>query len=181
MSDESAPIYGMVAEFPTPADVIAAARRLKSNGFTRWDVYGPAPITEIEEIVPTRRALYITMIMTAAAIAGAVLGYFVQYWAHVINYPINVGGRPYNAWPGFVPMAWEVCALFTVYGGFFAFMIICRLSRLYHPIFAAASFERASQDRFVLCVEASDPHYQAERLRWLLERYGASRVDEVAS
>jgi MFS family permease len=181
MSSGSAHIYGMVAEFLTSADVIAAARRLKSNGFTEWDVYGPAPIAEIEEVVPTRRGLYITIIMVVAAVGGAVLGYFIQYWAHAINYPLNVGGRPYNGWPGFVPVAWEVCALFTVYAGFFAFVVLCRLPRLYHPIFSAPSFDRASQDRFVLCVEASDPHYQADRLRWLFERYGAVRVDEVAS
>jgi len=142
MSDESASIYGMVAEFPTTADVIAAAKRLKSSGFTEWDVYGPAPIAEIEEIVPTRRGLSITVIMVAAAVAGAVLGYFIQYWAHVINYPLNVGGRPYHGWPGFVPVAWEVCALFTVYAGFFAFLASCRLSKLYHPIFSARSEER---------------------------------------
>lgn len=181
MSDEAAPTYGMVAEFPSSADLISAARRLKSNGFTAWDVYGPAPIAEIEEIVPTRRGRYITAIMVAAAIAGAVLGYFIQYWAHVINYPLNVGGRPYNGWPGFVPVAWEVCALFTVYAGFFAFVIFCRLSRLYHPIFSAPSFGRASQDRFFLCVEAADPHYEAKRLRWLFDRYGAVCVDEVTS
>jgi ActD protein len=181
VSSESAPIYGMVAEFPASAEAIAAARRLKSNGFIKWDLYGPAPIAEIEEIVPTRRGLYITIIMVIAAVAGAVLGYFIQYWAHVISYPINVGGRPYNGWPGFVPVAWEVCALFTVYAGFFAFLVSCRLSRLYHPIFSASSFERASQDRFFLCVEAADPHYQAERLRWLFERYGAVCVDEVGS
>ena len=181
MSNGRASIYGMVAEFPTTVDVIAAARRLKSNGFTAWDVYGPAPIAEIEKIVPTRRSLYITIIMVAGAVTGAVLGYFIQYWAHVINYPLNVGGRPYNGWPGFVPMAWEVCALFTVYAGFLAFAVACRLSRLYHPIFSAPSFERASQDRFFLCVEATDPRYEAERLRWLFERYGALSVEEVAS
>ena len=180
MSDEAAPIYGTIAEFRSSADVIGAARRLKSNGFTHWDVYGPAPIEEIDALVPTRRGLYVTLVMAAAAVAGACLGYFIQYWDAVISYPINVGGRPYNSWPGFVPVAWEVCALFTVYFGFFAFALFCRLSRLYHPIFAAPGFERASQDRFFVCVEATDQRYEGERLRWIFERYNALRVSEIA-
>lgn len=179
MSERGAPIYGMLGEFRSAEEVVGAARRLKSNGFTRWDVYGPAPIDEIDEIVPTRRGLYVTIIMAFAAVTGAALGYFIQYWDAVVNYPINVGGRPYNSWPGFVPVAWEVCALFTVFFGYFAFLLFCRLPRLHHPIFTVPGFERATQDRFFVCVETGDKHYEAERIRWIFERYGALRVSEI--
>ena len=78
-------------------------------------------------------------------------------------------------------MAWEVCALFTVYFGFFGFLVFCRLPRLHHPVFNATGFERATQDRFFLCIEASDAEYDPERLRKLLERQGALRVEAVAA
>lgn len=172
--------YGLVAEFESTAEVIAATQALRREGVELWEIYGPAPIEEIGREVSPRRGRVITTVMVIAAVVGACVGYFIQYWSAVVDYPLNVGGRPYNGWPGFVPSAWEICAIFTVYFGFFAFFISCGLSRLYHPIFAAPDFERASQDRFFLAVEASDRHYDANHLRSLLAHEGALQVSEVA-
>src|SRR5690242_7726585 len=151
MSTREAP-YGLIGEFRAPEDAVAVARELRELGFTRFDIYGPAPLEELEHAVPTQRGIAVTLVMFAAAIAGAVWGYFIQYWGAVIDYPINVGGRPLNGWSGFVPSAWEICALFTVYFGFFAFLAACRLPRPYHPVFAAPRFDRATQDRFFIGV-----------------------------
>lgn len=172
--------YGLVAEFGSTGAVIAATRALRNDGIELWEIYGPAPIEEIGREVSARRGRVITAVMVLAAVVGACVGYFLQYWGAVLDYPLNVGGRPYNGWPGFVPTAWEICALFTVYFGFFAFFVSCGLSRLYHPIFATPGFERASQDRFFLAVEATDKRYDAKRLHSLLAREGAIQVSEVA-
>lgn len=172
-------LYGLVGEFEAPAHVVAAARALRAEGLERWEIYGPAPIEEIGREVHTRRGTVITAVMVVGALAGACIGYFFQYWGAVLDYPLNVGGRPYNSWPGFVPSAWEICAVFTVYCGFFAFFLACGLSRLYHPIFAAPGFERASQDRFFLLIDATAERYDAESLGRLLERHGALGVSEV--
>lgn len=180
MSASAAPLYGLVGEFHSPQDVVGVAQALHNAGFSHWDVYGPAPIEEIDQLVRTRRGFYITIVMVAAAIVGACLGYFIQYWDAVTSYPINVGGRPYNSWPGFVPTAWEICALFTVYFGFFAFLLFCRLTRLYHPLFAVPGFERATQDRFFVCVEASDQRYEERRIRDLFAHHRALEIAEVA-
>jgi hypothetical protein len=171
--------HAMVAEFDTTDKVIAAAKALRNAGIGLWEIYGPAPIEEISQEVSTRRGRVITAVMVLAAVVGACFGYFVQYWSAVLNYPLNVGGRPDNGWPGFVPSAWEICAVFTLYFGFFAFFISCGLSRLYHPIFATPGFERASQDRFFLAIEATDERYDAEHLRSLLAREGAVQVSEI--
>lgn len=178
MSTYPAP-YGLIGEFRTAEEAAAVARALREAGFVRWDVYGPAPLEDIEHATPTRRGIFITAIMFAAAIAGAFWGYFLQYWDAVINYPINVGGRPLNGWPGFIPSAWEICALFTVYFGFFAFLATCRLPRLHHPIFAAPRFERATQDRFFVCVEAADAQYDAGRVREIFARHSVIEASEV--
>jgi hypothetical protein len=172
--------YGTVGEFSAAEQVIGAARQLQSDGFRHWDIYGPAPIEEIEERVPSRRGIYITAVMVVAAIVGACVGYFFQYWDAVLSFPINVGGHPFNSWPGFIPSAWEICAVFTVYSGFFAFWASCGLSRLDHPLFAAPNFERASQDRFFICVEATAENYDSRRIRDVFGRHGALRVSEIA-
>jgi ActD protein len=172
-------IYGLIGEFRTAEEAAAVARELRAAGFARWDVYGPAPLEDIERATPTRRGIVITAIMFGAAIAGACWGYFLQYWDAVIDYPINVGGRPLNGWPGFIPSAWEICALFTVYFGFFAFLLTCRLPRLHQPIFAAPRFERATQDRFFVCVEAADAQYDSGRVREIFARHGAIETSEV--
>jgi Protein of unknown function (DUF3341) len=171
--------YGLVAEFDSSEALIAATRALRGEGIELWEIYGPAPIEEIDREVPTRRGTVITAVMVIAAAVGAGVGYFFQYWSAVVDYPLNVGGRPYNGWPGFVPSAWEICAVFTVYFGFFAFFVSCRLSRLYHPIFATPGFERASQDRFFVSIEAADNRYDAQRLQSLFAREGAIQVSEI--
>lgn len=172
-------LYGLIGEFRTSEETAAVARELHEAGFARWDAYGPAPFEDIERATPTRRGIIITALMFAAAVVGGVWGYFLQYWDAVMDFPINVGGRPLNGWPGFVPSAWEICALFTVYCGFFAFLATCRLPRLHHPIFAAPRFERATQDRFFICVEAADAQYDAGRLREVFGRHGVIAISEI--
>lgn len=178
-SESGASLYGVVAEFQRPEDVIAAARRLRAGGYRRFDAFAPAPLEELDEIVVPRPRIHLVLIMFLGGALGAFLCYFMEYYAAVMNYPINVGGRPYNSWPAFVPICWEICALFTVFAGFFAFFLFCRLPRLCHPIFDTPGFERASQDRFFLCVEARDTWFSAERVRAIFEQYGALRISEV--
>ncbi len=163
----------LVGEYRHSDDVVRAARALQAEGLDELEVYGPAPLDEIEALVPSRRGRVITAVMVGAALFGAVYGYFIQYWGAALDYPINVGGRPLNGWPGFVPSAWEVCALFTVYAGFFAFLVSSRLPRLHHPIFAVPHFERATQDRFFLSVSVSREPWDLERARRLLVEQGA--------
>jgi hypothetical protein len=180
MSTGSQQAFGIVGEFATGSATLGAARGLREAGVERWDVFSPAPLEGMDELMPSRRPLYLTAVMFAAALLGACLGYFVQWDNTVLDYPINVAGHPYNGWPGFIPSAWEICALFTVYAGFLAFMISCRLPRLYHPIFATPDFARASQDRFFICVEAQDRNYDRERLQKLFRDHGAIDIREIA-
>jgi hypothetical protein len=172
-------LYGLIGEFAEAAQAVAAARRLRGDGVRRFEVYSPLPIEEMEPLLSSRPRLWLGLIMFAAACAGAVIGYFMQYAVAVIAYPLNVGGRPLDSWPAFIPIAWEICALFTVYLGFLALLAFCRLPRLYHPIFAAPGFERASQDRIFLCVEAADEKFDVPRLSASFRAAGAVAVREV--
>lgn len=173
----SAP-FGVVGVFATPDAIRAAALRLREMGVRAVDAYTPYPIPGLEGR-SSRRSL-LPAVMFAAALIGAAAGYFIQYWDEALSYPINVGGRPFNSWPAFIVSAFEITLLFAIAAGFFALLAACRLPSLYHPLFAATEFSRASSDRFVLCVEAGDPSFEPDTIRRVLERFGAERVELVA-
>ena len=172
--------WGVVAEFATADAVIAAARRLRLNGFRRMDAYTPFPVPGLEETLRPGRRPWIPILILLGAAVGAGYSFFLQYWAAVLSYPINVGGRPYNSWPAFIVSSFEVTVLFAVATAFFVFLLSSGLPLLYHPVFAAPDFDRASQDRFFLCVEARDRRFDIERLKDLFARQRAVRVSVVA-
>jgi hypothetical protein len=178
MSDP-APLYGIIGEFPTPVGAVAAARQLREIRVRLIDAYTPYPVEELDEVLRTPPGLGVALTTLAGAVFGAVSSTFVQYWAAAIDYPINVGGRPYNSWPAFTVSSFEVTLLFAVIFAFLAFLASSRLPLLFHPVFGAADFARASQDRFFLAVEAADPHFDAATVRAILERHGAAPIDEV--
>jgi hypothetical protein len=172
-------LYGIVAEFPTPTPIVAAAQELHRGGLRFIDAYTPYPIEELNEMLGPRHRWGIPLVTLVGALLGAISSTFVQYWAATIDYPLNIGGRPLNSWPAFTVSSFELTLLFAIAGAFVAFLAASRLPLLYHPVFAAADFARASQDRFFLSVRASDPHFDAASVRAILERYGAAPIDEV--
>jgi hypothetical protein len=170
--------HGLMGEFATPARIVAAARQLNDSGFRRLDAYTPYPVNALDELLG-RRGPWLALIVVAGALLGAFCGYFVQIWAASVDYPLNIGGRPYDSWPAFTVSAFEITVLFALTAGFVAFLIGSRLPLYYHPVFTAGEFDRASQDRFFLCVEAADPRFDAERVADILRRHGADRVEPV--
>ncbi len=176
-----AKLYGVMAEFASSAAVIAAARGLYLNGYRHMDAFTPYPVEGLDEAMHPRRFSWIPIAVFCGGLFGAIYGYFLQYWAAAISYPLNVGGRPLNSWPAFTVSAFEASVLCAIAAGFFAFLWLCRLPLLYHPAFNAPDFDRASQDRFFLCVEGQDTYFDRQRLRHIFERHGALRVSEVPS
>lgn len=172
--------HGLIGEFAEPHQAVAMARRLRAEGRCRFEVYSPLPIDEMEGLVESRPRVALAVIMFVAACAGAAIGFFMQYAVAVIAYPLNVGGRPLDSWPAFIPIAWEICALFTVYIGFLAFLVFCRLPSLYHPIFDVPGFERVSQDRIAVCVEADGGRFDTRRISAAFRDHGALAVREVS-
>jgi hypothetical protein len=172
----TAPPFGILAVFDTPAALLAADRRLREVGLRVLDAYSPYPVDGLP--VAGSGAL-LPGLIAAGGVLGGVCGYAVQYWGAVLDYPLNVGGRPYHSWPAFAVSAFEVALLFAVAAGFFGLWAACRLPRLYHPVMLPAAFARASRDRFVLCVEAADPGYEPGLIRRILERHGAVEIVEV--
>lgn len=172
-------LYGVLAVFDTPEGATRAAAHLRDSGFRRFEAYTPYPLEKLNEIVHPGPKPFLPLLMFAAAVLGAAWGYFIQYWDEALNYPLNVGGRPYNSWPAFIVGTFEFMLLVAVFAGLIGMLAASRLPRLYHPIFQAPSFERASRDRFVICVEATDPIFDPADLRETFGRLGAERIEEV--
>jgi len=174
----SASLHGLVAEFETPDELLAAAKAVHSEGYTHVDAYSPYPIEEVWEAIGLHHSA-LPLIVLLGGIAGGIFGFGLQYWTTVIDYPLNVGGKPHFSWPAFVPVTFECIILFGALSAVIGMIALNRLPQPYHPIFNAPNFDRASSDRFFLCVEATDPKFDLEKTRGFLARLDAQQVSEV--
>ncbi|HTN72429.1 MAG TPA: DUF3341 domain-containing protein [Methylomirabilota bacterium] len=175
---EGSSIYGLMAEFDNAEALLAAARRAFTEGFRKMDAYSPFPIEGLAEGLGFHRT-GVPLIVLIGGILGCAGGFFLQYWASVIDYPINVGGRPLNSWPSFIPVTFELTILIAALSAFFAVLALNGLPMPYHPVFNVERFELATRNRFFLCIEAADPKFDAGETRKFLEAIGSQRVYEV--
>ncbi|MBY6264835.1 DUF3341 domain-containing protein [Azospirillum sp. 412522] len=171
-------LRGRLAAFDDPDAMLKALRRLRQEGFSQLEVYGPHAVEGVDELLG-RRARALPLVVVAAGMLGVVGGFFLQYWGMVLGYPLNIGGRPLNSWPAFAPSTFELAALTILLIGFLAFCRVCRLPRLYDPIFDAPGFEHASQDRFLIWIAEREGHDDHDLLRRLLPEGEGVRIDEV--
>ncbi len=174
------PIYGLMAEFASPEALLAACRGAYAEGFRRMDAYTPFPIEGLAEAIGFRRTK-VPLIVLMGGILGCLGGFYLQYWVAVIDYPINVGGRPLNSWPSFIPVTFELTVLIAALFAVFGLLALNKLPMPYHPVFNVPSFELASRNRFFLCIEASDPKFDLEQTSKFLQGTGAQGVHEVES
>ncbi len=170
--------YGLVAEFVDEHAILEAARRAYAEGYRRLDAYTPIPVEGLSDLVGFRKSR-IPLLMLLGGIAGLVGGFALQYWVHVINYPINIGGKPLNSVPMWVPVTFETTVLLAALTGVLAMIVLNGLPAPYHPLFNVAEFARASQDRFFLAIEATDPRFDMAQTRRFLESLGPASVHEV--
>jgi hypothetical protein len=166
-----------MAEFDSSEDLLEAARRTYEEGYRKMDAYTPYPIEGLAEAIGFHRSR-IPALVLAGGIIGGLAGFSLQYWINVISYPLNVGGRPLNSWPSFIPVTFELTILCAAFAAVFGMLTLNRLPMLYHPVFNAPRFELASRDHFFLCIEAEDPRFDRQRTRSFLESL-SPRVSEV--
>jgi len=175
-------LHGLVAEFDTPEDLIDAARQARDAGYKKMDAYAPFPVHGLSNALGIRDKS-IPIIMLLGGFLGCASGFALVYYCVVLAYPLNIGGRPLFPWPFYIPVTFEVTVLFSALSGVFSMILLNGLPMPYHPIFNAPGFERATSDRFFLCIEEKDPHFdRAETERFLLNLTPKPlRVSEVES
>jgi hypothetical protein len=161
-------LYGLVAEFETPEALRDAARHVRRHGYRRVQAYTPFPVEGLAEEVGFRFN-WLPVLVLFGGFGGAALGYFGQWFACVLSYPLNVGGRPLHSWPSFIPITFELGVLFASLTAFGGMLALNGLPQPYHPIFSAPHLSRESRGRFFLCVEATDPVFEPAATRALLQ------------
>ena len=173
-------IYGLMAEFETPTDIVNAAKRTHQAGYRKIDAYSPFPIEELAEAIGFHRD-GVALITLIGGLLGMFGGYFMQYWIHAINYPTNVGGRPFNSWPAFIVVTFELTILCAGLAAVFGMLALNGLPMPYHPAFNVPRFAFATKDRFFLIIFSSDRKYDRAETWRFLESLGPRTVSEVPS
>lgn len=171
-------IYGLMAEFEDPTALVSAAHRAYEEGYRRMDAYSPFPIEELSEAIGFRHSR-LPVIVFLGGLFGCLAGFGLQYWVSVINYPLNVGGKPTYSWPSFIPPTFEMTILFAALAAVLGMLALNGLPEPYHPVFNVSRFALATRNRFFLCIEAIDPKFDLEGTRRFLETLTPRNVSEV--
>ena len=179
MNEPTVAQYGLMAQFKEPQQLIDAAKRTFQEGYRRIDAYSPFPVHGLGAALGFSHT-NLPIVTFLCGLAGAICGYGLQYWVHVIDYPINIGGRSLHSGPMFIPVTFELTILFAALGTFFGLWIRNKLPMPYHPVFNVPAFSATSQDGFFLCIEADDPLYDADKTRSFLQGLEPIEVSDVA-
>ena len=173
------PLYGVMAEFADPTSLVEATRRARAEGYRKLDAFSPFPIHELFETLELNdRRLPLAVLI--GGIVGCLAGFGLCYWVSVIAYPLNVGGRPFNSWPSFIPVTFEMTILLASLTAVLSLIVLNGLPMPYHPVFNVQRFrEHASQDGLFLAIEADDPKFDHEKTRAFLHGLGAREVNDI--
>ena len=170
-------LYGIVAEFDGPESLLAAARAAREAGYRRFEAYTPYPIKELDDVIKSWNL--VPPMMLLGGLTGGFGAYLMEYLIAAKLYPINVGGRPLDSWPAFIPITFELTVLLSACAGFFGLLFLCGLPALFHPLMQLPDFARATDDRFFLCIEVRDRNFHPDEVTRLFERQHASGVWEI--
>ena len=175
---EATPYYGLMAEFDSAQALLDAAHKVREAGYTKTDAYSPMPIHGVAEALGMKERK-VAPIILMGGITGMVSGYALQYWTSVIDFPLNIGGRPLHSWVSFIPPTFEVTILLAAFSAVIGMLVLNGLPQPYHPVFNAKRFSMASQTSFFLAIEAADPHFDADKTQAFLESLHPREVVRV--
>ncbi len=171
-------LFGLLAEFERPADLLEAVRRVREEGYRKTDAFTPMPLEGLSDALGVPPSPLPALVL-AGGILGGVGAFAMQYYASVIDSPLNIGGRPLNSWPSFVVITFELTVLGAALAAVLGMLALNGLPRPYHPVFNVPRFALASRNRFFLLVEAADPRFDPDATRKLLEGLKAQEVWDV--
>jgi Protein of unknown function (DUF3341) len=161
-------IYGLVAEFESPDQLLEAARRTHDAGYRSIDAFSPMPIEGLSEAVGFE-STRLPLVVLLAGMFGAAGGFFLQWYANVLSFPLNVDGKPFNSWPAFIPITFELTILCAALAATFGMLAMNGLPTPYHPLFNVPRFAMATRGRFFLCIKARDKKFDMGSTRQFLD------------
>lgn len=171
-------LWGLLAEFSSPADLSHAAEELNESGFTKWDAHSPFPVHGLDRAMGLKRTR-LPWAVFAAGLAGCSGGVLMQWWMNAVNYPLIISGKPFFSLPANVPVAFELTILLAALTAFFGMLVANGLPQLHHPLFADPRFRKATTDGFFVSVEAADPRFDVEKTEEMLWKLGATRIEWI--
>ena len=172
------PFYGLMAEFDSAQALLDAADKVRRAGYMKADAFSPFPIHGLAEALGFKERA-VAPVVLCAGIMGALAGYSLEYWTQVVDWPMNIGGRPFHAWVSFIPPAFETTILFAAFSAVIGMLVMNGLPQPYHPVFNVPRFALASRDRFFLLIEAIDEKFDLADTRAFLNALGAKEVSLV--
>ena len=172
-------IYGLMAEFEEPNALVSAAQQARLEGYRKMDAYSPFPIEDLHEALGMHHSK-LPLIVLIGGTLGCLGGYLMQYWTNAVAYPINLAGKPFNAWPMFIPVTFECTILGASLAAVLGMLALNGLPQPYHPVFNAPSFAHASRDSYFLLIEARDEKFDRDATARFLRDLNPSEVSEVA-
>ena len=174
------PIYGIMAEFDSAQHLLEAARATHEAGYKKIDAYSPFPIEGLAEEIGFHHD-EVPLVVLIGGLIGGLTGYSMQYWMAAVDYPLNIGGKPYHSWPSFIVITFEMTILFAGISAVLGMLALNGLPMPYHPVFNVPRFSAASKDRFFLIVFSSDKKYEPQSTRQFLEQFHPRSIEEVPS
>jgi hypothetical protein len=174
------PMYGLLAEFETPEQVLQAALRTHAAGYRKIDAFTPIPVEGLAEAVGFEWTS-LPMVVFLGGFFGGCTGFFMCWYANVVSFPLNIGGKPLNSWPAWIPITYELTILGAALAAVIGMIVMNGLPRPYHPVFNVSRFALASTDRFFLCIKARDQKFDLSQTKAFLEEMKPHGVFEVES
>lgn len=174
------PLHGVMGEFDSVQALVDASKRAVAAGYSVIEAYSPIPVEELNDIIHKKRTK-LSRFVLAGGLAGMATGFGMQYWMSAIDYPMNVGGRPFATWPAFVVPSYELTILFSSLAAAIGMFALNGLPQPYHPVFNVPRFSMASSDKFFLVIESSDPRFDRAVATRFFEEQGAKGVYDVAA
>ncbi len=171
-------IYGLLAEFDTPTELVAAAEKVRDAGYKRTDAFSPFPLHEIDEALGIKRSILPFMVL-GGGIVGLISAIALQWFVHVYDYPIIVGGRPYFSLPSFIPATFELTILMAAFTAVFGMILLNGLPQPYHPVFNVPRFALATREKFFLLIERKDTNFDYEKTKSFMQSLNPQEVFDV--